>query len=251
MDEYKTPKKISAGIICKNAAATIKQTLESLSWVDDIIVVDNHSTDDTVEIVKKYTSHLTAADNDNFAQKRNLILDQLKTDWILYVDADEVVTPELEHEIKHTIQTVEPGAYSVNRKNFFLQREMYSDRVDRLFHRSIIKSWTGAVHESPVIQGAIKQLSSSLLHYTHQDITSMLEKTNHWSDIEADLRIQAHHPPMAWWRLIRIALTIKWQQFVVRKVGKYGREGLFEGYFQIVDKLIVYTKLWERQRQPH
>jgi glycosyltransferase involved in cell wall biosynthesis len=240
--------KITAGIICKNAAATIEQTLQSLSWVDQIIVADDHSTDRTVDLVKKYTSHIVSVNETSFAEKRNKILRQLQTEWIFYIDADEVVTPELAKEIRQIIVSAGPGSYKVTRQNFFLGTKMYPDSVDRLFHKSVIKGWKGEVHESPVIEGEVKQLRYPLIHHTHTDITSMLAKTNKWSEFEAELRIKAHHPPIAWWRLIRISLTVFWHQFITLGIGRFGRAGIFEGYFQIIDKLIVYTKVWEKQR---
>ena len=90
-------------------------------------------------------------------------------------------------------------------------------------------------------------LTNPLLHYTHRDISLMLEKTNEWSEIEAELRMSAKHPPVKWWRLVRIGLTVWRQQIFGKRIFRYGREGWFEGYFQMIDKLIVYTKLWERQ----
>jgi hypothetical protein len=126
---------------------------------------------------------------------------------------------------------------------------MYPDIVERLFHTSLLEKWVNDIHESPIYKGEAQLLDNSLIHHTHRDISSMLEKTNEWSEIEADLRIQANHPPVKWWRLVRMALTTAWKQFISLQLLQHGRAGLFEGYFQIVDKLVVYTKLWERQNE--
>jgi glycosyltransferase involved in cell wall biosynthesis len=249
MNQKDLDKKITAGIISKNAASSIKHTLDSLSWVDNIIVADDHSTDSTVEIVKNYTKNILTVNAASFAEKRNIILQNTASGWLFYVDADEIVTPELAKEMRLIIESGVPGFYKVKRQNFFLGTKMYPDSVDRLFHKSVIKGWAGEVHESPIVEGESKQLQGSLIHHTHTDIASMLAKTNHWSEFESDLRIKANHPPIAWWRLVRITITVFWQQFFKLGVGRYGRAGVFEGYFQIIDKLIVYTKVWEKQRK--
>ena len=77
----------------------------------------------------------------------------------------------------------------------------------------------------------------------------MLEKTNRWSEIEARLRYEAKHPPIKVWRIFRIMITEMYHQFAKKKVHKYGMAGWIEGLFQIIDKMIVYIKLWELQQR--
>jgi len=245
MDKYS----LTVAIIVKNAESTIPQALESASWAEEIIVLDDHSTDRTVEISKKLTDKIYSTNQPNFSAKREELLKKMTTDWILYLDSDEVISKELRQEVIKIITVNKPSAYKVKRQNFFLGTKMYPDSVDRLFHRSVVKGWTGQLHDSPIVETEVNQLKHSLIHHTHTDITSMLAKTNKWSEFESDLRIKANHPPMAWWRLIRIAVTVFWQQYIRLGVGRFGRAGLFEGYFQIIDKLIVYTKVWEKQQK--
>jgi glycosyltransferase involved in cell wall biosynthesis len=206
-------------IIAKDAQSSIRQALESASWADEIIVLDDHSIDKTVEIAKQFTSNIFTTDKTNFAAKRSEGLEKITTEWILYLDTDEIITSELRQEVIKIIQVNQPAAYKIRRQNFFLGTKMYPDTVDRLFHRSVIKGWSGEVHESPIIKGEVRQLKHSLIHHTHTDITSMLTKTNKWSEFEADLRIKANHPPVAWWRLVRITLTVVWHQFIQLGVG--------------------------------
>jgi len=239
----------TAAIIAKNAELTIARTILSLSEFSEIVVLDDNSTDNTIKVVQKLGARVISANGGDFAQRRSALLKQVKTDWVFYIDADEVVTPELVSKISDISAQSVPAAYKVKRRNFFLGREMYADYVDRFFHLSVIKGWSGKVHESPVLTEPSQSLQESLLHFTHTSIESMLTKTNQWSEYEADLRIKANHPQVAWWRLIRIGLTFFIGNYFGKKLWKYGREGLFEAYFQMIDKLIVYTKLWERQRE--
>jgi glycosyltransferase involved in cell wall biosynthesis len=241
--------RLTVAIIAKNAQKTIINALESAKQADEIIILDDHSDDQTVEIAKKYTDSVYSTNQPNFAAKRNEALEKVTTDWLLYLDSDEIISPELMGAIKRIVKDNKKAAYRIRRRNFFLGKEMYPDYVDRLFHKDLIKGWHGDVHESPIVNSKFKRLNLPIIHHTHTDITSMLTKTNHWSEFEADLRIRANHPPVAWWRLMRMTATELWHQFANLKVGRFGREGLFEGYFQMVDKLIVYTKLWEKQQK--
>lgn len=240
---------ITAAILTKNSAQTILTCLESVTWAKHILILDDHSTDNTIDIAQKFTNKILLSDQPNFAAKRNELLRQINTDWILYVDSDEVISKRLSSQILEIVKANQPAVYKIKRVNYFLNTKMYPDYVDRLFHKSTIKSWYGDVHESPNLTVSPQTLDLPIIHHTHTDITSMLEKTNHWSEFEADLRVKANHPPVAWWRLIRIMITEIRHQFVKLGVGRFGRNGIFEGYFQMIDKLIVYTKLWERQQK--
>jgi glycosyltransferase involved in cell wall biosynthesis len=239
---------VAVVILAKDAAGTIEKTLQSVKWADELVVIDGNSTDETVDIVLKYTDKIVTTNERSFAKKRTLAMNECRSNWIFYVDSDETVSQALKDEVLSVTSTYDEGVFSMTRENYFLGTPMYPDTVTRLFHRESLQGWAGEVHESPITTGNHYQLEQPLLHNTHRDITSMLKKTNEWSEIEADLLIKAQHPNIAWWRLIRIAMTEKWHQFVHLKVGRYGRAGIFEGVFQIIDKLIVYTKAWERQQ---
>lgn len=240
---------ISVIVLTKNAEATLEQTLKSVCFAQEVVALDDHSTDKTLELLRHFNVRVVESEQSNFAEKRTHSLSLVKTDWILYVDSDEIVTQELEQEIRRIIETNKPGAYRLRRRNYFLGTEMYPDYVDRLFHKSVIKEWQGAVHESPVLSEKPMQIEASLIHHTHRTIHSMLAKTNEWSEHEADLRLRANHPPVAWWRLIRIGTTFFIGNYFGKRLYRYGRAGLYESYFQMIDKLIVYVKLWERQQK--
>lgn len=238
---------LSVVIITKNAAKTLQAAIESVSWAREVIIIDNQSSDNTIKLAQKSHAKVVTTDTDNFATRRNLGLQNAKYDWILYLDADETVSSSLKSRIRDIIIIGKPNACRIKRENTFLGTKMYPDYVDRLFHKSIIKKWTGKVHESPTLIITARLLDEPLLHTTHTDITSMLEKTNQWTNIEAELLQKANHPPVYWWRLTRMIVTKGWEQIIRKKLLKFKRPGLFEGYFQIINSLITYTKLWEKQ----
>lgn len=255
-DMHKNRKKTTKGagsgltvaVLTKNAQETLKACLDSVAFAEHLLVIDHQSTDKTLDIAMQYTDTILSTSEPSFAKRREMAMKECVTDWIMYVDSDEVVPDELAFEVQAVVQGQDEGVYQITRENYFLGKKMYPDFVERLFHVHVLRGFSGEVHESPITTRQPKQLINPLIHYTHRDISSMLTKTNDWSEIEARLRLEAQHPPMAWWRLFRVAVTVLYKQFWQLKLLRYGREGLFEGYFQMIDKLIVYTKLWEKQR---
>jgi len=240
---------ISAIIIAKNEQDMIEPALKSLDFVEEIIVIDNDSSDNTVNIAKKYKAKVFYDDADRFDSLREKGLKKAKQDWVLYLDADERISESLKKEIIKVIKSSRKSAFYIKRKNYFLGTRMYDDKVQRLFQKDLLKRWKGQVHETPVFKGEAGTLNNYIDHYTHRDIFSMLEKTNRWSEIEAKLRYETNHPPIKVWRIFRIMITETYHQFTKKKVHKYGMAGWIEGLFQIIDKIIVYIKLWELQQK--
>lgn len=243
---------LSILILNRNAAATIEEAIKSARFAQEILVLDDRSTDNSSQIAANLADRVIRLDRElNFAAKRNELLKAATHEWIFYLDSDEVIPPKLQKEILAVVYKAAAGVYRVSRRNFFLGREMYPDHVERLFHVTKLQVWEGEVHEHPILVEpvTIHQLINPLIHKTHREIQSMLDKTNDWSEIEADLRFKANHPLMAKWRLVRMGITTFSGEYVLKKLYRYGREGLFEAYFQMIDKLIVYTKLWERQQK--
>lgn len=242
---------LSVLIPARNAAESIEKTLESVVFADEVMVLDNGSIDGTGVLAQKAGASVIQGKSDNFSKLRNRLLEKAKHPFVLYVDADEVVSKKLAERVGTLVRDEKKGVYRIRRVNYFLGKKMYDDYVVRFFDKTCVIGWQGKVHEHIEARVGVKSetIEAPLIHTTHTSITSMLEKTNEWSEVEADLRLQAHHPPISWWRLLRIAGTFFVGNYFGKKLWKYGREGLFEAYFQMVDKVIVYTKLWERQQK--
>lgn len=243
---------LSAIIIAKNEAELIPLCLAGLSWADELVVVDNNSSDDTAELAKKYGARVCTVATKDFSALRMAGLRVANGKWVLYIDADERVPDALKQEILDTISgrrgTTHEGYY-LQRDNIYLGHPWPSrDKMQRLFLKSALQGWHGPLHESAEISGTFGTLSVPLRHYTHRSLEQMAAKTNEWSDIEADLRIQAHHPPVVWWRFIRVFLTGFFRTFLVEKGWKAGTVGWIESVYQGFSYIITYAKLWEKQR---
>lgn len=250
---------LSVVIITKNAENTIADTISSVSFADEIIIVDNGSEDRTVEIADRMGTKVFKHVTSDFSQLRNYGLEKVKGEWIFYIDADEQVTSELARNIRYQIsrpKDVSPlaentVAFKIKRKNFYLGNHEwpYVEEMERLFLRKKLKGWQGKLHETPIVYGKISQLEGFLLHYTHRDLTSMLQKTIAWSDVEAELRIAANHPKITWWRFPRVMTSSFFNSYIKQRGWKMGTAGLVESIYQAFSMFVTYAKLWERQRE--
>lgn len=246
---------ISTIILTKNDAARIEKCIKSVSWTDEIIVVDNGSTDGTQELARKMGA-IVIEDRTrvDFSRLRNIGRDKAAGDFLLYVDSDELVTGELENEIKTLVQEYKPGespvAYFLQRKNFYLGYPWpYQDKMERFFWKKGLIEWLGSLHESPKVQGQVSELTQPLIHKTHRTLEEMVAKTNQWSQTEAALRFQAKHPSVAWWRFIRVMVKSFNESYIHQRGFRAGTVGWIESIFQAFSSFITYAKLWEMQNK--
>lgn len=246
-------KTISVIIIAKNEEKMIKECLASVSFCNEIVVIDNGSQDQTLEISKKMGAKVFEYKSKDFSDLRNFGASKATMDWILYVDADERVTPSLREEIKSQIinHKSQITAYKIKRKNFYLGNYEwpYVEKIERLFKKKSLAGWEGSLHESPIIDGRIGELENFLTHYTHKDLSSMVEKTLEWSKIEAELRFEANHPKMIWWRFPRVMIPAFINSYIIQGGWKVGTAGLVESIYQVFSIFITYARLWELQNK--
>jgi glycosyltransferase involved in cell wall biosynthesis len=237
-------------VLAKNEEIRIEACLTALSWVSERLVIDNGSTDDTVKRAKKSGATVIRNTTQDFGKLREIGADNATTAWILYIDADEIVTPELQAEIGRVLELGEKEAYWINRKNFYLGHPWpTSDRMIRLIRKKALIGWRGALHESAEIDGVVGELAQPLLHQSHRTLEEMVAKTNEWSEEEAKLRLAAQHPPMVAWRFVRVMATAFWNSFVTQGGWKAGTVGWIESMYQAFSMFVTYAKLWEMQEQ--
>ena len=243
--------KISAVIIAKNEETMIRECLESLSFCDEIVVIDNNSVDETVDIAESFSAKVYKSSSTDFSQLRNLGLNKAQHDWILYIDEDERVDGSLKEEITKALQDREFDSYFIKRKNFYLGKNQwpYIETILRLFRKENLSGWFGEIHESPKITGKTGILEGLLLHFTHRDLESMVIKTIAWSQTEALLRFKANHPQITWWRIPRVMLTAFIKSYILQGGYKAKTVGLIESIYQAFSIFITYAKLWEIQNK--
>jgi glycosyltransferase involved in cell wall biosynthesis len=208
--------KLSVTVVAKNEAADIGAALASVAFADEIVVVDSHSTDDTVAIARQYTDRVVIHDWLGHIDQKNHAASLASHDWILSLDADERVTPQLAVEIRSTLDD-EPAhaAFRIPRVTWHLGRwvrstDWYPDYQDRLYNRRQAH-WTGRyVHEALKAAGSSGQLRGEIQHYAYRDIADHLETIDRYTTLaarqmhedgrRAGLLQLAGHPPLAFLR---------------------------------------------------
>ena len=245
--------KISAIIICKNEEGRIETCLESVKWVDEIVIMDNGSIDKTLEIAKKYTSKVYSFEDQDFSSLRNKGIEKVTGDWVLYIDADERILQPLKEEIKNLITQEQFSAYAISRKNIIFGKEVSygpykKDWVIRLVKKSAFKGWVGKVHEYITFNGKLGYAKDPLLHLTHRDIDHFILKSLEWSKIDAKLRLDSGHPPMTQWRFFRILITEIFYQGIIRRGFFNGTVGTIDSMLQAFSFYMTYVRLWQLQQ---
>lgn len=248
-------KSISVIIITLNEEGMIANAIASVPFASEIIVVDSGSTDNTVEIAKRDGAKVVETKGGSFADWRNKGLKEATSDWILYLDADERVTPKLAREITETIRFTSNTSFILNRNNIHFGRWMRhggweTDKLVRLFERRSLKTWGGQVHEHAEVMGAQGELREPMVHLTHRNLADGLRKSVSWTDIEAKLLLKADAPKVTPITLIRKTLMEFIRRLVFKKGYKDGMEGWVESMQQAINRFFVYERLWELQQKP-
>ena len=184
--------KISGVILTKNEEKNIEQCIESALWCDEIIIVDDNSEDRTVEIVQNSKLKIYKRSlNGDFSAQRNFGLKKASGDWILFVDADERVTPSLREEIIQLTNNPvnQYNGYYIKRNDFMWGRKLRYGETGNIELIRLAKKnsgkWKGKVHEEWVIKGETEILDNYLLHYPHQNINEFLKEINFYTGIRA------------------------------------------------------------------
>lgn len=181
---------LSVIIITKNEANAIASCLESVIWADEIIVLDSGSQDETVNICRQYTDLVFSTDWPGFGVQKQRALDKAQGDWVLSLDADELVTAELRSEIQQALQQDFYQAYEIPRLSSYCGRQMrhggwWPDPVLRLFRRNKGRFSDAMVHERIVVDGVVGKLQSPLLHNAFVNLDEVLHKVNSYSSLGA------------------------------------------------------------------
>ncbi|OGW79510.1 MAG: hypothetical protein A3G33_06855 [Omnitrophica bacterium RIFCSPLOWO2_12_FULL_44_17] len=192
--------KISIFLITYNEETQIERTLNTLKWADEIVVVDGGSNDRTAEICKRFPVFFYTRKFDSFDCQKNYALSKTSNEWVLSIDADEIVSPELSKEILEVINENRPDdGFTVLRQNIFLNRPLRfggqgMERVLRLFRKSKGKFW-GHVHETVHIDGPVGHLSGVLIHNSIPTLKEYYRKLVLYTDMESVSVVEENRVP--------------------------------------------------------
>ena len=241
---------VTATVITFNEAANIQAALESLSWADEIVVVDSESTDNTVAIARRFTERVVVRPWPGYIAQKNFAAEQASHDWIFSLDADERVTPALAAEIAALVKSGPAAAgYRVPRVTFHLGRwirstDWYPDYQLRFYDRRRGR-WSGRyVHESVTADGPVADLRGELLHYAYRDLTHHFQTMDRYTTLAAKQMYEdgkragwidlVVHPPAAFLR-----------NYVLRGGFRDGVPGLIVSAMNARYVGLKFAKLWE------
>ena len=245
--------KISAIVITLNEENNIAACLESLRWVDEIVVMDSGSHDRTREIARTFTTMIFETRWQGYGETKNVALNKTNGDWILWVDADERVTPQLAKDIRNRLE-VDGGRYSgyeMARLAFFLKRPLrhggwYPGYVLRLFKREAGRFSVPAVHEGVVLKGSRSRLKGDLLHDTDPTLEHYLKKMNHYTTLAADELCKKGIKAGLFDLLLRPQVMF-FKMFFLKAGYRDGIPGFLVALLSAFHVLTKYAKLWERR----
>jgi glycosyltransferase involved in cell wall biosynthesis len=242
---------VSACVITRDEADRLGDCLARLTWADEIVVVDDESIDDTVKIAAGYTSRVfVRAKGDDFAAQRNFALEQVTSDWVLFVDADEQVTDALREEVLAAVRRPGPVGYYLRRQDIHFGHVFRfgpSLRVPllRLARRGAGR-WVGRVHETWEVAGPTATLRQPLLHHSHADLSEFLRKVDYQSTLGCQRLIEEGRGGRAW-QLLLYPLANFARHYVVQRGFRDGVPGFVLACLLALHPFLARAKLWERR----
>lgn len=249
---------ISAVVLTKNSEDTLSRCLDSLQWCKEIIIIDDNSSDKTIEIAKKYNTKIFIHQlNNNFSEQRNFGLSKASFDWVFFVDSDEIVPKELADEIHQQIEQFYPQfqAFAIRRQDFMWGKRLrFGDTHESYFIRLGRKEkgkWRGKVHEVWNIMGKIGRLKNPIYHYPHPNISEFLSDLNQYSSLRAEelyaKKIKASAIDIVLFPFVKIIYLL-----VIRQGIRDGVAGIVHALLMSFYSFLVRGKLyllWKNQRQ--
>jgi glycosyltransferase involved in cell wall biosynthesis len=241
-------------IITKNSQSVIESCLRSVNQLKEIIIIDDHSTDDTLKIAKKYTDKIFSNKLKSFPLQRNFAATKVSLDWFIFLDADERLTKENLAEINSLITNTPHVAFRFKRQNYFSGVKIrhggfWPDYQTRLFKRLSFKGVKGATHEQYLFDGSLGTLEHSVPHFPDRSIALGLTKSLIWTPAEAQALFESHHPRITWWRILKVMIFEFCYRYFKTQGFKDGYIGFSEAIVQSMNKFFIYQQVWELQNE--
>jgi len=243
--------KLAVLILTYNEEPHIEECINSAAFADEIVVIDSGSTDRTEEIATSLGAKIAVRPMaDGFAAQRNFALTQTDAEWVMFLDADERITPELAAEMRAVVDKNEPLAYQILRQNYVFHQRMKHGgfRPDfslRLYPRNTI-TWSGVVHEAAHVTIPIQKLKSVMIHYTYDDWTRYFNKFNNYTSLMAQKSWEqgkrsslVHITLRPWWAFIKV--------YILQSGWRDGKLGFIMAVFHFFYTMTKYVKLYYYQ----
>jgi glycosyltransferase involved in cell wall biosynthesis len=256
---------ISVAIVAMDEEANIGRTLASVRWADEIVLVDSGSKDRTCEIAHEYGARVIVEPWRGYVAQKQYAIDLCTKDWVLLLDADEEISPELADEIRAAVVNSKIGdpnaisGYWLPRKNLFLGRWIkhggfYPDPKLRLFRRGQGLVTGHDPHDrcelKPEVPQKTRQFKNAMVHYTYPNLTLYIGHMNRYSSLGAKLAVAKGHTSFSIADIVIRPLLTFFYNYFVRLGFLDGREGLLLHCYHAVYVSWKYAKAWELSRKP-
>src|SRR3989344_3085856 len=248
--------KISVVVNTLNEEKNIKRAIESISWVDEVLVCDMYSEDKTVEIAKKLGAKVVLHKKTGFVEPaRNFAISKTSNDWVLILDADEEVPSKLAEKLREISEQAQVDFVEIPRKNIIFDKWMqasmwWPDYNVRFFKKGSV-IWSDKIHIPPTTSGRGLKLESeaemAIIHYHYMNVFQYLERLNRYTDVQAK-------------ELVKDGYKFNWQDLIRKPLGEFlgryfanrgfndGLHGISLSLLQAFSFLIVYLKIWEMEK---
>lgn len=247
--------KISAFIITHNNENTLESCLKSLNFVSEIIVVDDFSSDKTIDICRKYQAKIFSRKFDDYSSQKKFALEKTQNLWVFSIDSDEIVTKELSNEISKLDFQVD--AYQIPRQTYFLGKPLLHGGkhlnpgyVLRLFNKEKCHFTDLKVHEKVVTQGKIQNLQSPMMHYSYRNLHHYFEKMNLMTDYQADPSITPWKSNNYFLMFLKACYRF-FQTYIFHQGFLDGFRGFMVSLSSVFYVFMVYFKAWEKKLNGH
>ncbi len=242
---------LSIVILSRNEEDNIVRCLTSVKWCNDIVLIDS-SEDKTVKLAHKtlHPKQLRIIQNqvtDDFALLRNLGLKVVKHDWVLFLDADEIVSEKLKQEISEKIKINRVNGYFLKRNDYFLGRWLRFGETGDLnllkLGKKINGTWQRKVHEFWKISGKIDYLQNSLQHFPHPSIAEFIHRVNRWTDLD-EQEFYNQTIKSNWWKIIIYPLGKFFRNYIWKQGFRDGMPGLIMAIIMSFHSFLTRAKLF-------
>jgi glycosyltransferase involved in cell wall biosynthesis len=246
---------LSVTIITLNEGRDLPRCLNSVKDIaDEIILVDSGSSDKTVSIAKNFGAKVFERKFDNYANQKNYALEKTSGEWVLSLDGDEEISPELKSEIASLIKSAESrfNGYSIPRRNIifgkYIKHSRWQPELDRhiwLWKKEKGK-WVGAVHEEVEVNGRVGRLNGAKIHYQYQTVKEFMEMMNGYSELEAKQKVK-NGVKYSHLKLIADPLYNFFVRYIYRLGILDGWRGFVLSYLMAIYHLEVWIKVWNKR----
>ncbi|MDP2923634.1 MAG: glycosyltransferase family 2 protein [Candidatus Omnitrophota bacterium] len=242
--------KISVILITKDEECRIRQALQSVQWLDEIILVDSASQDKTIQIAKEFTDKIYFREFDDFSSQKNFAISKCSNDWVLSLDADEEVSEQLKERIK-SLDLSSKAGYRIRRQTYIFKRLMKYGGHSKDFPLRVFDKNKGCfvqpIHEFVEIPGKIGLIDAPIIHYSSENLHEYSQKLNAYTDLEVKFLLQ-NNTKFSYTKIILIPILRFFQRYLLQRGFLDKMEGFIFYTMSGFYEFLKWSKYWQKVR---